>query len=125
MNTPLRILVVDDNKDAADSLAHLLALWGHSVCVAYDGQAALAAAASFKPQIVLLDIAMPAMHGGTVARRLRQLPELKTALIVAITANDSDDPRLDEWRNYFDSFAQKPYSAGTLEAVIAPTVNVA
>jgi CheY-like chemotaxis protein len=125
LNAPLRILVVDDNRDAADGLAHLLVLWGHSVRVAYDGQAGLHAAASFKPQIVLLDIGMPMMHGGTVARQLRQLPELKSAIIVAITANDSDDPRFDEWRNYFNSFAQKPYSAGTLEAAIAPTLNVA
>lgn len=65
------------------------------------------------------------MHGGEVARTLRELPDFKTALIVAITANDADDPRIAECRNYFDSFAPKPYSAATLGAVLAPTLGVA
>jgi len=112
-------LIVDDNRDAADSLALLLRLWGHTVEVAYDGQTGLNAAISFKPHAVLLDISMPSMHGGTVARQLRELAEFEAAMIVATTANHADDSRLDEWRNYFDSFLAKPYNLATLEELLA------
>jgi CheY-like chemotaxis protein len=71
MREPVRVLVVDDNHDAADSLAILLRLWGYEVWVAYDGVAGLGAARHFRPQVALLDIQMPRMHGGEVARRLR------------------------------------------------------
>ncbi len=67
----LRILAVDDNVDLADSLALVLGLWGHTVCTAYDGMAALEAAASFRPDVVLLDLGLPKMDGLEVARRLR------------------------------------------------------
>lgn len=67
----LRILVVDDNRDAAESLGELLQLAGHEVQCVYDGPAALAAARSFDAQLVLLDIGLPGMHGFEVARRLR------------------------------------------------------
>jgi CheY-like chemotaxis protein len=119
LNKPLRILVVDDNRDAADSVALLLRLWGHTVEVAYDGQAAISAAVSFKPQAVLLDVSMPSMHGGIVARRLRELAQFRAAMIIATTANHVDDPRLDEWRRYFDSFLAKPYNLATLEELLA------
>ena len=119
MNKPLRVLVVDDNRDAADSVAVLLRLWGHIVEVAYDGQSALSAALAFKPQAVLLDVSMPSMHGGIVARRLRELAEFRAAMIIATTANHADDPRLDEWRSYFDSFLTKPYNLAVLEELLS------
>jgi len=119
LNKPLRVLVVDDNRDAADSLALLLRLWGHTVEVAYDGESALHAAMTFKPQAVLLDVSMPRMHGGAVARSLRELAEFQAAIIVATTANHADDPRLDQWRAYFDSFLAKPYNLATLEELLA------
>ena len=68
----LRILAVDDNVDLADSLALVLGLWGHTVCTAYDGLAALEVAASFRPDVVLMDLGLPKMDGLEVARRLRQ-----------------------------------------------------
>src|SRR5207302_10811805 len=71
---PRRLLVVDDNVDAAETLAHLLRLEGHDVQVAHDGFAALEQAPSFQPQLVILDIGMPKMDGYELARRLRQLP---------------------------------------------------
>lgn len=77
LNEPLRILVVDDNHDAADSLAVLLGLWRHTVEIAHCGVAGLEAARTFKPQAVLLDICMPTMHGGAVARKLREHPDWK------------------------------------------------
>ena len=69
--TALRILVVDDHQDSADTLALLLGLMGHEAITAYDGARALALAAGFKPHVLLLDIAMPGLDGYEVALRLR------------------------------------------------------
>jgi PAS domain S-box-containing protein len=83
---PRRVLVVDDNVDAADSLALLLQTTGHEVRTAYDGRQALAAAREFRPQAVLLDVGLPkGMDGHEVARRLRQEPGLESVLLVAMT----------------------------------------
>jgi CheY-like chemotaxis protein len=82
----LRVLVVDDNRDAADSLALLLRLWGYDSRVSYDGVHALQRAHDFHPDCLLLDINMPGMDGYTVARRLRQEPELGSVKLVALTA---------------------------------------
>ena len=71
-HSSLRILAVDDNIDLADSLALVLGLWGHTVLTAYDGAAALEVAASFNPDVVLLDLGLPKIGGLEVARRLRQ-----------------------------------------------------
>jgi CheY-like chemotaxis protein len=81
-----RILVVDDNVDAAVSLARLLGrLYGQEVRVAHDGHSALAVAGEFRPEVVLLDIGLPEMDGNEVARRLRERPEFEETLIVALT----------------------------------------
>ena len=72
-----RLLVVDDNRDAADSLAMLLRLQGHEVRVAHDGPAALEMVKGYRPELVFLDIGMPGMDGYEVARRLRQQPGLE------------------------------------------------
>jgi CheY-like chemotaxis protein len=71
MSVPLRVLVVDDNADAAESLAILLNLWGHAARVACSGVEALSLAPNFRPQVVVVDISMPGMDGYEVARRLR------------------------------------------------------
>jgi CheY-like chemotaxis protein len=68
----MRVLIGDDNQDAADTLATVLRLWGHDVQVAYDGPSAVVVASCFKPHVALLDIQMPKMNGGEVALRLRQ-----------------------------------------------------
>src|SRR3954453_23792756 len=75
----LRVLVVDDNQDAADSLAALAGIWGDEVRAVYDGPAALAAAQSFAPDCLFLDIGMPRMDGYAVARQVRQMPALRSA----------------------------------------------
>jgi CheY-like chemotaxis protein len=85
MQPTLRILVVEDLRDSADSMALLLKLWGHESAAAYDGEHALATAAAFRPSVVLLDIELPGMDGCEVARRLRQSRETAAAVIVAIT----------------------------------------
>jgi len=85
MPTSLRVLVVDDSTDTCTALRLLLKKWGHEVVVAADGPAALSAAAVLCPDVVLLDIGLPRMDGYEVARRLRDLPCLGEALVVAST----------------------------------------
>src|SRR5262245_35005774 len=82
----LHVLVVDDNRDAADSLCLLLRLWGYDCRVAYDGAAGLRAACDYQPDCWLLDIAMPGLDGYTLARRVRAQPSLVRAKLVALTA---------------------------------------
>jgi two-component system CheB/CheR fusion protein len=81
----LRVLVVEDDPDTAQTLALLLKLWGYTVAVAYDGPDTLDAAPTFQPDVVFLDLALPGMDGCEVARQIRRLPELDKALLVAIT----------------------------------------
>ena len=87
----LRVLVVDDLRDAADSLALLLQLWGHRSAVAYTGERALEVATAFRPDVVLLDIGLPGMGGYEVARRLRQLPVMARSRLMALTGNRQED----------------------------------
>jgi len=89
---PRRILVVDDNADAADSLAMLLEVRGDEVRIAYDGPEALEAERSFHPDVVLLDIGMPKLSGYDVARRIRE-SRGSDVLIVAITGWGQEDDR--------------------------------
>jgi CheY-like chemotaxis protein len=81
----LRVLVVDDVRDQADTLCVLLQLWGYETLVAYDGVRAIELSQQHRPDVFLLDIVLPDMDGYEVARRLRQLPGMADALLVAIT----------------------------------------
>jgi CheY-like chemotaxis protein len=88
-----RVLVVDDNSDAAQTLADILRELGHTTSVAHDGPTALAAAAEFKPHVALLDIGLPVMDGYELARRLREQPELGKTLLFAITGYGQESDR--------------------------------
>jgi PAS domain S-box-containing protein len=88
-----RVLVVDDNRDATESMALLLGLWGHQTRTAHDGATALEIAAQFQPEIVLLDIGLPGMDGYEVARRLRAVPGAKDAFLVAMTGYGQEEDR--------------------------------
>ena len=90
---PLRILVVEDNVDAAESLATLLRVWGHDVQVVHDGLQALDAARGRRPEVVLLDIGLPGLDGYQVARRLREDLGLGGALLVAMTGYGQPEDR--------------------------------
>ena len=81
----MRILVVEDLQDAANSMAILLKVWGYQSSVAYDGEFACELATTFRPDVVLLDIDLPGIDGCEVARRLRQLPEMAHTFLVAIS----------------------------------------
>jgi CheY-like chemotaxis protein len=82
---PLCVLAVDDNRDAADSLGLMLALWGHRPLVAYDPAAALSLALHERPDVVLLDLGLRGMDGWQLARRLRAEPGLGGISIIAVT----------------------------------------
>jgi len=105
---PLRLLIVDDNRDAAESMAMLQELAGHATCVVHDGQSALAAVGEFRPDVVLLDIGLPGIDGYTVARLIRELPGGRDIFMVALTGYGSDsDRRLTEEAG-FDRHMVKP-----------------
>ncbi len=114
----LRILVVDDNVDSADSLALLLELGGHEVRTAHDGPRALEAARAFQPRVVLLDIGLPGMNGYEVARHLRELPEAGRALLIALTGYGQDDDRRKALDAGFDHHLVKPVDFDALRALI-------
>jgi PAS domain S-box-containing protein len=105
----LRVLVVEDNTDAADSLSLLLRLYGHEVQLARTGVTTLAIAATFRPDVVLLDIGLPDMDGYQVAKRLRQLPEFKDVMICALTGfTPSEADRQRQQETGFNHYFIKP-----------------
>jgi two-component system CheB/CheR fusion protein len=116
---PRCVLVVDDSADGADSLAVLLRLAGHEVRVCNDGPSALAAVDTFRPDVVLLDIGLPGMDGYEVARRLRTRPEMKQALLVALTGYGQDDDRRRSREAGFDHHLVKPADPEALSALFA------
>ena len=112
---PLRILVVEDNVDSADSLNLLLRLYGHEVQVARTGHTALEMALAFSPDLVLLDIGLPGMDGYQVARCLREKPEFKTVTLCALTGfTPSEGDRQRQQQTGFDHYYVKPVSLETL-----------
>lgn len=114
----LRVLVADDNRDAADSLAILLRMWGYDHRVCYDGASALQTARDYRSDCLLLDIRMPLMNGYTVARRLRQQPNLERVKLVALTvcSDEADARRIRE--SGFDYYLIKPAQAETLKKLL-------
>ena len=118
-----RILVVDDNKDAAQSLGLLLKLSGHAVRTAYDGPSALETARTDPPEIVLLDIGLPRMDGLEVARRMRQELGLKDTLLVALTGYGQEEDRRRSQEAGFNAHLVKPLDLEELRAVAGTQQN--
>ncbi len=114
-----RIVVADDNHDAADSLARVLTLMGHEVHVGYDGVEALALVSAQDPDVVMLDIGMPRMTGHEACRRIRDLPGHADRVIIAVTGWGQDEDRLRSQEAGFDLHLTKPLDPAALEAVIA------
>jgi CheY-like chemotaxis protein len=119
MAGPLSVLVVDDNRDAADVLAMLVRLAGYDVRVAYDGPAALTLAAECPPDVVLLDVGMPRMDGYAVARCLRALPGMDGALLMAVTGHGREEDRRCALEAGCDHHLTKPTDPQVLLAVLA------
>jgi CheY-like chemotaxis protein len=104
----MRILIVDDNADAADSIAMLLSMDGYEAHSVHGARAALEAAPSFKPHVVLLDIGLPEMDGYEVARKLRSLDSLGTVKLVALTGYGQAADRERAAQAGFDEYLVKP-----------------
>jgi signal transduction histidine kinase len=115
---PRRVLIADDNVDAAESLAILLRLSGHRVAVAHDGLAALRLAARERPDVVVLDIGMPGMNGYEVARSLRREDWGRTLKLIAVTGWGQDEDKRRALDAGFDMHLTKPFEPEHLEALV-------
>ncbi|CAH0198839.1 Sensor histidine kinase TmoS [Massilia sp. Bi118] len=115
---PLRVLVVDDNADAADSLAALLDALGHTTVVAHDGVDGLAAAREFVPDLVFLDIGLPGMSGHEVAREIRRTAALRQVVLIALTGWGSQSDQRQSQEAGFDQHLTKPVSLEALEQAL-------
>ena len=113
-----RILVVDDNTDAAASLAQLLKMEDYEVCTAADGEEAVEQARIFEPQIVFMDLAMPRLNGLEAARRIRALPHGKPVRIVALTGLGQPADRQRSYHAGMDHHLTKPVSLDALHSVL-------
>jgi PAS domain S-box-containing protein len=116
-----RILIADDNRDAAESLAMLLQLDGHEVTIVHDGQAALAAVQSRRPEIVLLDIGMPKLSGYEVARQVRQGLLGRTVTLVAVTGWGQESDKARALAAGFNHHFTKPIETERLNELIRST----
>ncbi len=116
---PRRILVVDDNVDAAESLSMLLESLGHEIRTAHTGPAALKEALDFAPELVLLDIGLPGLSGYEVAKRFRAHEKLAAAILVAVTGWGSDEDRKKASEAGFDVHLTKPIEMTAIERVLA------
>jgi two-component system, chemotaxis family, CheB/CheR fusion protein len=112
-----RVLIVDDDIDAAQTLFFLLLDMGHDAVYATDGRRALEAARKLRPEFVFLDIGLPDLDGGEVARSLRQLPGCEAALIIAVTGL-GDEHRARLLAAGCDAFYVKPLELNLVEALL-------
>ncbi|WP_139144746.1 response regulator, partial [Janthinobacterium sp. HH100] len=103
-----RVLVVDDNVDAAETLAAVLDMMGHATHVAHDGAQALAVAPQFLPDVIFLDIGLPGMNGYEVARALRRIPAGAKVVLVALTGWGAENDRSQSSAAGFDHHLTKP-----------------
>jgi CheY-like chemotaxis protein len=116
--TPRRVLVVDDNRDAAESMGMLLKLLGVDAHVVHNGSDALEALGFYKPTVVILDIGMPGMDGKEVARRIRQRPDFKDITLIALTGWGQEEDRRRTMAAGFDYHLIKPADINALRALL-------
>ena len=114
----LRVLIVDDYRAAADTMSMLVGVWGHDVRRAYDGTTGLALAATYQPDVLLLDIVMPNMSGLELARQVRQQAGLNDCFIVAVTGRTDAEHRLQCEEAGIDLFLIKPVCPSILKALL-------
>jgi signal transduction histidine kinase/ActR/RegA family two-component response regulator len=114
----VRVLVVDDNEDAADMLVDALSSKGYPTCYAHDGPAAIRLCQEFKPQVALLDIGLPVMDGYELAQRLRQLPGMETLRLYAVTGYAQESDRRRSRAAGFDRHFVKPLDVDLLDRVL-------
>ncbi|HUE72558.1 MAG TPA: ATP-binding protein [Pirellulaceae bacterium] len=115
---PCRVLIVDDNHDAADSMAMLVQHWGHQVQVALTPHEGLEKARSLQPKVVFMDIGMPGMSGYDLAREFRQVPGLDRAVLVAVTGYGQEEDRRRTREAGFDHHWVKPANLESMETLL-------
>jgi CheY-like chemotaxis protein len=114
-----RVLVVDDNVDAAESLVALLELWGYEAVARHDGPSAIAAVRELRPAVVLLDIGLPGMDGYAVARALHADPDNPVKLLAALTGYGQQEDRERSAAAGFDVHLTKPVEPSRLQVLLA------
>ena len=119
LKSSLRILIVDDNRDGADSLAEMLRLMGNDTRTAYDGQQGVAVTGDFRPDVVLMDIGLPKLNGYEAARRIREQPWGKHAVLIAVTGWGQDEDRRRSHDAGFDHHMVKPVDPAALMKLLA------
>jgi PAS domain S-box-containing protein len=116
---PLRMLIVDDNRDGADSLSEMLKMMGHDTRTAYDGQEGVDEAGDFRPDVVLLDIGLPGLNGYEACRLIREQPGGKSVVLIAVTGWGQDEDRRRSHEAGFDHHMVKPVDPQALMSMIA------
>lgn len=122
-NDSLRVLIVDDNHDAAEMLGELVKFFGHRVMTAFDGPSAISLASQISPDVVLLDIGLPGLSGLDVARKLRNLPETRSAYMVAVTGYGQVEDRERSALAGFDAHLVKPLDEADIAAILAQQMS--
>jgi CheY-like chemotaxis protein len=115
----LRVLIVEDNVDAAEMLEVAVSHLGHHTRLAHDGGTAITVAGEFAPDVIFLDIGLPVMNGYAVAERLREMPALKDVHIAALTGWGQDEDRRKARKAGCDSHLTKPLSPAALEELLS------
>jgi len=115
----MRVLIVEDNVEAADALSSLMGLWGHDTALAYDPQTALSVAREWIPDVALLDLDLPQMDGVALGRTLRRIRGARGLRLMAVTGHGSRRYRLAAVRAGFERFFVKPTDASEICDVLA------
>jgi CheY-like chemotaxis protein len=110
-----KILVVDDNRDSADSMARLLSVLGNEVRTAHDGIEAVDAAEEFRPEVILMDVGMPRLNGYGATRRIRERPWGRSVIIIALTGWGQEGDRIQSREAGCDGHLVKPVSLADLD----------
>ena len=119
----LRVLVVDDNEDTAESMAMLVGMLGHEVKTEHDGLSALHTASKYRPDVILLDIGLPGLNGYEVAARIRQQPSLESMVLIAITGYGHESDRQLGLKAGIDHYLVKPVDFDRVRRILATVVD--
>jgi CheY-like chemotaxis protein len=119
----LRVLVVDDNVDSAETIGFVLRKMGHQIRTEYDGASAIAAADAFRPDLILLDIGLPGMNGHEVAREIRQTPWGGTTTIIAVSGWGEESDRQESRAAGFDHHVTKPLDFEGVQRLLTTVEN--
>jgi DNA-binding response OmpR family regulator len=118
-SNPLRVLLVDDDRDTVFTWAKLVQFWGHDALTACNGEDALLLAKSFRPDVVLLDVGMPGMDGVQLAKSLLAMEELNGVQIVAISGREDLDTRTRAEQIGVHRYMLKPVKSAEIEKLLA------